>query len=190
MEFSNMSNETIKPFLFDGEVTVRVIDRDGEPWFVAVDVCRALGLTNAAEAVRGLDDDERGISTTDTSAGSREVLVVAESGLYALIFKSRKPNAIKFRKWVTAEVLPSLRREGGYTVPTTAICGTIAKPWVDWTLEERRVALSEVNTARRVFNQSSAVWMWSHVGLPMPPRHLLPAWWQTDWLSPSSLPAN
>jgi prophage antirepressor-like protein len=58
-----MSDDTIRPFLFNGEITIRIIDRNGEPWFVAVDVCRALGLTNTAEATRGLDDDEKGIST-------------------------------------------------------------------------------------------------------------------------------
>jgi prophage antirepressor-like protein len=79
-----MSTPNITPFLFDGEITVRVIDRDGEPWFVATDICRALGLTNPAETVRGLDDDERDISTTDTNAGAREVVVVSESGLFGL----------------------------------------------------------------------------------------------------------
>ena len=140
--------------------------------------------------VRGLDEDEKGISSTDTLGGHQEVVVVSESGLYALIFKSRKPHAVRFRKWVTAEGLPALRRNGSYAMPATQPCGTIAKPWADWSLEERRVALSEVNTARRVFNQATAVWMWLHVGLPMPPRHLLPAWWQTDWLTDHTKIAN
>lgn len=174
-----MTNHRIKPFLFDGEITVRVIDRDGAPWFVAADVCRALGLTNAAEAVKTLDEDERSISTTDTNAGSREVLIVSESGLYALIFKSRKPNAARFRKWVTSEVLPSIRQTGSYELQSAPAI-SILKSWQEWSLEERRVALSEINTARQVFSQAAAAWMWERHGLPMPPKHLMPAWWQAE----------
>lgn len=173
-----MSSQRITPFLFEGEITIRVIDRDGAPWFVATDVCRALGMTNAAETVRGLDDDEKGISTTDTLGGHQEVVVVSESGLYALIFKSRKPNAVRFRRWVTAEVLPSIRRTGSYTMNGAA--APSAKPYAEWSLEERRVALAEVDTARKSLSRGAAAWMWEHVGLPVPPRHLLPVWWQSS----------
>ncbi len=176
-----MPDNKIVPFLFDGEITVRVIDRGDALTFVAADVCRALGVTNASDAVRSLDEDEKGIGSIDTLGGYQEVVVVTESGLYALIFKSRKPNAVKFRKWVTAEVLPSIRRTGSYSVAAATETPIAArKPWPEWSLEERRVALSEVNTARRVFNQATAVWMWEKLGLPVPPAYLLPAWWQAD----------
>jgi prophage antirepressor-like protein len=179
-----MPERKIKPFLFEGEITVRVIDRDGAPWFVATDVCRALGILNAADTVRGLDEDEKGIDTTDTLGGHQEAVVISESGLYSLIFKSRKPNAVRFRKWVTTEVLPTLRRTGSYAIGGVSFGGG-RKPYEDWSLDETRVALSEVNTARLTLNQASAAWIWGYVGLPIPPRHLLPAWWQADLLTPT-----
>lgn len=115
-----MTDRNITPFLFEGEITVRVIERNGELWFVAADVCRALGLTNPTETVRSLEEDERGLSTTETATGIREMVIVSESGLYALIFKSRKPNAAHFRKWVTAVVLPTIRN--GRAFPTGPTC--------------------------------------------------------------------
>ena len=176
-----MPEHIIRPFLFDGEITVRIIDRDGEPWFVAADVCRALGIINSADAVGGLADDEKGIGSTDTLGGHQEVMTINESGLFVLIFKSRKPDASRFRKWVTSDVLPTLRKTGAYFMsPSQGQNGLVKKPWVEWSLEERRLALAEVNTTKRVFNTASAVWMWGHLGLPMPPTNLLPAWWQGE----------
>ena len=153
-----MTESRITAFLFEGEITVRLINRDGEPWFVAVDVCRALGLSNASETVRGLDDDEKGISSTETLGGYQEVVVVSESGLYALIFKSRKPHAIRFRKWVTSEVLPSIRRTGSYGQ------APVIPPVVPASL-----ALRTVNAARHTFGVRVAQQMWVHVGLPTVP---------------------
>ena len=96
---------------------VRVVDIDGEPWFVAADVCRVLDIKNSRDAVADLDDDEKGVVNTDTLGGKQEMRVINESGLYNLIFRSRKPEAKKFRKWVTAEVLPSIRKTGMYVAP-------------------------------------------------------------------------
>lgn len=95
-------------------VRVRLIN--GEPWFVAKDVCEVLGIANHKDAVSRLDDDEKGGSVLPTQFGNKRVNIVSESGLYALIFQSRKPEARKFRKWVTSEVLPSLRKRGFYGV--------------------------------------------------------------------------
>lgn len=103
----------LAPFDFRGN-QVRVVLRSGEPVFVASDVCRALELSNTSKALDGLDADEKGVTLTDTPGGPQDVLTVDESGLYHLIFKSRKAVAVAFRKWVTAEVLPSIRRTGGY----------------------------------------------------------------------------
>jgi prophage antirepressor-like protein len=146
-------------------------------------LCRALGISNPRDAVSGLDDDEKDVGNTDTLGGNQQITIVSESGLFALIFKSRKPNAVKFRKWVTSEVLPTLRRTGAYFLPGAKqmVVASVVKPWAEWSLEERRVALAEVNTAKRVFNTGTAAWMWSHVGLPTPPRHLLPAWWPVEF---------
>lgn len=97
---------------------VRVVDIDGEPWFVAADVCRVLDIKNPSDTInKRLDSDERGIEIIYTPSGDQEMLVVNESGLYNLIFRSTKPEAKKFRKWVTAEVLPSIRKTGMYVAP-------------------------------------------------------------------------
>jgi anti-repressor protein len=93
---------------------VRTIDKDGEVWFVAKDVCDVLGLTNTSKAADSLDTDEKGITNGDTLGGSQKMIIVSESGVYKLIFKSRKKVAKEFTKWVTSEVLPTIRRTGGY----------------------------------------------------------------------------
>ena len=95
---------------------VRTVTIDSEPYFVAKDVCVILGISNHNDAVGRLDDDEKRGSALPTPSGTQQMVVVNESGLYHLIFQSRKPEAKAFRKWVTAEVLPTLRRTGRYEV--------------------------------------------------------------------------
>lgn len=92
----------------------RVFNRDGEPWFVLADVCRSLGIKNASDAAARLDDDEKGVAQIDTLGGSQKLRIINESGLYSLILRSEKPEAKRLKKWVTAEVLPSIRKTGGY----------------------------------------------------------------------------
>jgi prophage antirepressor-like protein len=108
---------------------VRTLFRQGEPWFVAADVCRVLEIANHHHAIHGrpgrenevgLDEDEKGVASVTTPRGVQQMLVINESGLYALIFKSRKPEAKKFRKWVTTEVLPTLRKTGAYVMAQEA----------------------------------------------------------------------
>ena len=96
---------------------IRTEMKNGEPWFAAIDVCKILEIQNHRDALSRLDDDEKGVVTTDTLGGRQELNFVSESGLYNLIFQSRKPEAKKFRKWVTAELLPQLRKRGSYTMP-------------------------------------------------------------------------
>ena len=105
-------NENNKP--------IRVELVDGEPWFVAKDVCDALTLENSRKATASLDDDEKGVSPIVTPSGTQQMTIVNESGLYNLIFQSRKPEAKKFRKWVTGEVLPSIRKTGRYEASTVS----------------------------------------------------------------------
>lgn len=93
---------------------VRVVDVNGEPWFVARDVCECLELTNTSQTLSYLDDDEKGITTNDTPGGQQEMSIVSEAGLYSLILRSRKPEAKAFKRWITHEVLPSIRKTGGY----------------------------------------------------------------------------
>lgn len=100
-------------FHFDS-TDIRVMDRNGEPWWIARDVCDPLGLDNVSQAVGKLDPDERGIISSDTPSGPQDMLVINESGLYSLILRSRKPEAKRFKRWITHEVLPSIRRTGAY----------------------------------------------------------------------------
>ena len=93
---------------------IRVIMRLGDPWFVAKDVCDCLDLANSRDAVSRLDDDEKGVGKADTLGGSQDMMLISESGLYTLVMRSNKPEAKVFRKWVTSEVLPSIRKTGSY----------------------------------------------------------------------------
>lgn len=98
----------------DLDTHIRVIEEEDQPYFVAKDICDALGLTNSRMAIQSLDDDEL-MSVKLTSGGQERTMnCVSESGLYALIFKSKKEAARKFRKWVTSEVLPAIRKHGRY----------------------------------------------------------------------------
>lgn len=93
---------------------ITTIEIEGEIWFVASDICNTLGLSNPSEALKGLDDDEKLTSELLRAGQKRKVNLVSESGLYGLIFRSRKPSALKFRKWITKEVIPSIRKKGYY----------------------------------------------------------------------------
>lgn len=96
-------------------------DDQGNPWFIANDVCAALGIVNPRKAVSRLDDDERDDVTTSDVIGREQVTnIINESGLYSLILTSRKGSAKKFKKWLTSEVLPSIRKTGGYQLPEVA----------------------------------------------------------------------
>ncbi|MFT2186340.1 BRO family protein [Pseudomonas putida] len=99
---------------------VRLLLIDGAPWFVANDVSAALLYSEASAMTRHLDDDEKGLSNVQTLGGEQEMLVINESGLFSAILRSRKPEAKRFKKWVTGEVLPSLRKHGSYSITDTA----------------------------------------------------------------------
>lgn len=109
----------ITPFTFENTNPLRAVERDGQHWFIAADVCAALGIGNPSAAVAKLDQDEKGISSIDTPGGQQSAIVVNESGLYATILRCRDAMtpgsaAHRFRRWVTADVLPTLRKTGGY----------------------------------------------------------------------------
>ena len=125
---------TLQVFDFE-ERAVRIIMRDGEPWWVAKDICEILELTNPTEALKSLDDDEKmtlrnseghynekmTVENSDGHSGKRGGAqfynIINESGLYMLITRSNKPEAKKFKKWVTSEVLPAIRQTGHYEIP-------------------------------------------------------------------------
>jgi len=111
-----MANEIneLQLFNFNG-LSVRIhVDDHGEPWFVAKDVAAILGYRMASDMARRLDEDEKGTHKTRTPSGTQEMTVINESGLYAAILRSSQPKAKEFRRWVTGEVLPTIRKTGGY----------------------------------------------------------------------------
>lgn len=107
---------------------VRTISKDGEPWFVAVDVCRALELANSRLAVSRLDEDERNtVCLTDGNRGNPNITIINEAGLYTLVLSSRKPEARAFKRWITHEVIPDIRKHGMYMTPDV-VEGFLANP--------------------------------------------------------------
>lgn len=114
-----MNNATNAVEVFNNEEfgSVRTTMINGEPWFVAVDVCKALEIKNSRDAMTRLDDDEKDVALTDTLGGAQTSTVVNESGLYALVLGSRKPEAKAFKRWITHDVIPSIRKHGAYITP-------------------------------------------------------------------------
>lgn len=126
-----MNNEIV-PFAFQDMLVRTVMDEIGETWFVAKDVCAVLDIKNHNDAISDLDEDEKaGVAITDPSSNgtvqSRKMTTISESGLYSLVFRSRKKEAQVFRKWVTSEVLPSIRNTGSYIVKQPSIAKPPAK---------------------------------------------------------------
>lgn len=105
-------------FTYNGN-EVRIVQKDGEPWWVLKDVCEVLGISKYRDTAARLEDDEREPIRVDTLGGAQEMLCVNESGLYNVIIRSDKPEAKPFRKWITSEVLPSIRKHGAYMTPET-----------------------------------------------------------------------
>lgn len=112
------ASTAITPFNFNDHA-VRVLQIEDAPWFVATDVAESLGYKSPKDAASYLDDDEKGSAIVRTPGGDQKLTVINESGLYALVLRSRKPEARKFAKWVTSEVLPAIRKTGKYERPTT-----------------------------------------------------------------------
>lgn len=107
----------IVAFDFESHDVRVVMGANGEPWFAVADVCQALTIDNHRNVIARLDDDEKGVQNMDTPGGRQELSVINESGLYSLIITSRKPEAKRFKRWVTHEVLPSIRKTGTYAAP-------------------------------------------------------------------------
>lgn len=109
-----MSN-SIVPFNFE-EHQVRVVAIDGEPWFVLADLCKVLEIVNVGNAAARLDDELKGVHSADTLGGRQDVTVVSEPGMYEVVLLSRKPEAKAFKRWITSEVLPTIRKTGSFGV--------------------------------------------------------------------------
>ncbi|MBN9687115.1 MULTISPECIES: BRO-N domain-containing protein [unclassified Corallococcus] len=116
---SNCKPSSIQTFEFESHHVRTVTGPDGEPWFVAKEVCDALGLSNSRMATSRLDDDERGtVSIADGIPGNPTTTIVSESGVYRLIFTSRSERATAFKRWLAHDVLPAIRKTGSYTAPS------------------------------------------------------------------------
>ncbi len=141
--------ETSK-FDFDGQA-VRVIMRGDCPWWVLADVCRVLEIGNPSQAAARLDDDEKTTLTNDEGrpgSGAQSFTIINESGLYNLILTSRKPEAKRFKKWVTSEVLPALRRSGRYEMQPPVVAARFAGP-----VEVNRQQMQAPASGRRLRGQ-------------------------------------
>jgi len=153
----------VQNFVFDDDQPhgLRVVMRSDEPWFVAKDVCAVLGIANHRDAVSPLDDDEKGVASTDTLGGEQQALIISEGGLYTLILRSRQATspgsmAHRFRKWVTGELLPQLRRTGRYA-PEPG-------DGFDWDMITAKIHL--VREARLTMGRKAAAGLWQSLGLP------------------------
>ena len=132
-------------FIYGGE-QLRTIQQPDGLWWVLRDVCRVLNIQNAADIKKRLDDDEKGVGQIYTPGGTQEVTIINEPGLYAVILRSDKPEAKAFKRWVTHEVLPSIRRTGAYGVPPERLAH----------LHELQAKLEEWRGLEREFVQCTA----------------------------------
>ena len=160
-----MSN--VIPFDFDDD-TVRVVMIDTIPWWVANDIAKVLGYRAASDMVRNLDEDEKGTHIVSTPGGDQTLTVISESGLFAAILKSRREEAQRFRRWVTGDVLPALRRSGKYELPQAA---PPAEPIAAYDTAMLSASVATVRTAMRLFGNESARRIWVKLGLPAPVAH-------------------
>lgn len=103
-------------FDFDGH-SVRVVTTDGEPWFVLADLCAVLDIANPRNTSARLAPDMKGVRPMDTPGGSQNLTVVSEAGMYEVVIRSDKPDAVRFRRWITSDVLPAIRKTGSYGTP-------------------------------------------------------------------------
>jgi len=109
--------------------TIRTVEINGEPWFIGKDIAEALGHTNPQRAIRDhVDGEDKGVTEMVTPGGKQNMPIINESGLYALIMSSKLPSAKKFKHWVTAEVLPSIRKHGGYIAGQENMSGEELEP--------------------------------------------------------------
>jgi hypothetical protein len=155
------------PYQFD-EQPVRVVLIGDDPWWVASDIARVLGYSHTPHMLRIMDDDEKGVHNLDTPGGEQQLTIISESGLFAAILKSRKVEAQRFRRWVTGEVLPSLRRHGRYDMhgpnppelPSPAI--------EDAELPRLTAAIGIMREARQIWGREECRRIWIRIGLPAP----------------------
>lgn len=107
------TTSNLQEFFFESQ-QIRVITKNKEPWFILSDVCKILEIGNSRDVSRRLEDDEKGVVIIDTLGGAQKITIINEAGLYQVVLLSRKPSAKQFKRWVTHEVLPQIRKHGAY----------------------------------------------------------------------------
>lgn len=167
--------QQINPLLFEGEHLVRQIEKDDEIWFIGADVCKVLALANPHSSLALLDEDEKGLHTMDTLGGIQEMVAISEAGVYRLVFKSRKPIAERFKRWLAHEVIPSIRKTGSFGLEGDVIPPSPVeqRPFPDWPMEELRTKRGVVDMYRMLYGCMAAQWISPQMGFPSPPLELV-----------------
>lgn len=119
ISIQSTSNNALSVFDFEGNAVRVITDESGEPWFVASDLAKILGYRMASDMTRRLDDDEKGTRSVRTPSGVQQMTIITEAGLYVAILGSKVEGAQRFKRWVTHEVLPAIRKTGMYATPDT-----------------------------------------------------------------------
>ena len=135
---------------------VRSIFTENEVWFVASDVCRALDIRNNRDALLRLEDDEKGVGITDTLGGKQKSAIVNEPGLYSLILTSRKPEAKAFKRWITHEVIPSVRKYGAYVTDEVLDQMDEHPEWIPEYIQKLRDENANARAAREALEKAQA----------------------------------
>ena len=154
-------SSAIVPFDFEGNEIRAFLDENGEPQFIAGPVCKALELDNISRALARLDDDEKGVTTSNTLGGPQQLATITESGLYSLILSSRKAAAKRFKKHVTSVILPQIRKTGSYSNQPAVILSpaeqilSIAQAMVDFEHreKEREAAIRRIEARQDAVDQ-------------------------------------
>ena len=155
----------IQNFLYQG-VQVRAVTKDGEPWFIASDVCKVLEISNPSDAVRRLDEDERTLVPIEGASNGLPVNAINEPGLYTLILGSRKQEAKEFKRWITHEVIPSIRKTGSYNTPfqipqtyseALRLAADLSEENLKITAEKERLSLQAAEQEKQLKEQETPV---------------------------------
>lgn len=142
---------------------VRIVKLEGEPWFVGKDVCRSLDIGKHHQALETLNDDERGTCIVGTPSGEQQMIVVSEPGMYRLIFRSRKPEAERFKRWLAHDVLPSIRKTGAYTPKSERLVDRADLGSLTEVANKSRL----VEIAAKISGPRAACELWEKLELPM-----------------------
>ena len=155
-----MSTELV-PFHYS-DTPVRVVVIDNEPWFVLADLCKVLTIGNGRDVAARLADDMKGVEPIDTPGGRQQMTVVSEAGMYEVVIRSDKPEAVTFRRWITTDVLPSIRRTGSYQTTPAALPGR--KELAQWVVEAEdradREAAARIEAEQRAATLAAPAAAW------------------------------